>query len=248
MEQRGPHHTAFPEAYSGVPSAPGVASGIRARKYALRLGVLRIAGEDQSEDMSEKTIAVLCVRPHTIYAQWPELDLYDRRRDARTYPSGLPIIAHPPCRAWGRLRGLAHRDTDEMAMCVWIVEQVRRWGGVLEHPAHSLLWPEANLPLPGTHNTDGWTLAIQQYWFGHKASKPTWLYIVGCAPVDTPLYPLRLGDPSHTIGSSRRHMHRLPECTKAERDHTPELLARWLIDVARRCRTQGQQCKQGDHL
>ena len=183
-----------------------------------------------------RRIAVLCVRPHTIYAQFPECDLYDRARDARTYPGGLPIIAHPPCRAWGKLRGQAHIDEDEKAMCIWIAGQVRAWGGILEQPSHSLLWSAVGLPLPGTHDDIGWTLGIHQCWAGHRAEKPTWLYIAGCPPHDTPPFPFRFGDPTHTIGPSKRNGGpRLPECTRAEREHTPEPLARWLISVALRC-------------
>jgi hypothetical protein len=157
------------------------------------------------------------------------------------------VIAHPPCRAWGRLRALANPRPDEKALAVFAVRQVRAWGGVLEHPARSTLWPAAGLPLPGDRDEwGGWTLPIAQSWWGHRAEKLTWLYIVGCAPADIPDMPLALGEATHVIGTSgrRRDGGRLhkgdagwrPEVTKAEREHTPPELAAWLVDLAQRCR------------
>lgn len=37
-------------------------------------------------------------------------------------------------------------DPDEKALALWAVEQVRKFGGVLEHPKRSTLWPAAGLP------------------------------------------------------------------------------------------------------
>lgn len=33
---------------------------------------------------------------------------------------------------------------------LWCAEQVRKWGGILEQPAHSRLWEAAGLPRPGS--------------------------------------------------------------------------------------------------
>lgn len=191
-------------------------------------------------------IAVLFARADSFYKTLPGCDVWDAERDARRWPGGSPLVAHPPCRAWGRLRALANPRDDEPALAPWAVAQVRQHGGVLEHPAGSTLWPAAGLPLPGTRDAwRGWTLPISQRWWGHRAEKFTWLYIVGCEPAQVPDMPLELGDATHIIGSSgrRRDGSRLhkgdagwrPEVSKAEREHTPPALAAWLAELARRC-------------
>ena len=42
------------------------------------------------------------------------------------------------------------------------------------------------------------------HWWGHKAEKATFLYIVGCSPFDIPNLPMRLDEPTHTVSSSGR--------------------------------------------
>lgn len=146
-------------------------------------------------------------------------------------------MAHPPCRAWGQLARWAKPRPDEKALALWAVEQVREFGGVLEHPNRSALWPVAGLPEPGRRDAwGGWTLPIHQHWWGHRAEKKTRLYIVGCEPRDIPDMPLRIDEPTHTIGlwSGRKQNHR-PDLPKAEREHTPPELAAWLYELATRC-------------
>jgi len=197
------------------------------------------------------TIAVLFARTDSIYKSLPACDVYDIDRDALTWPGGAPVVAHPPCRAWGRLFYFAKPRPGEKELGLWAVGQVRQWGGVLEHPAGSKLFSAAGLPMPGeTDAWGGWTLPITQHWFGHRAEKKTWLYIVGCAPQHIPPMPLVLGDTTHVIAGSRPRRKdgtRLrkkegnpawrPEVSKAEREHTPPELAKWLLEVARRCST-----------
>ncbi|HEX2101394.1 MAG TPA: hypothetical protein VHF69_12050, partial [Candidatus Synoicihabitans sp.] len=115
---------------------------------------------------------------------------------------------------------------------------VRRWGGVLEHPARSRLWPAAGLPKPSERDAHGGhTLAVAQWWWGHKAEKWTWLYICGIEPRDVPAWPYKIGEATHCIAqSNRRQRLRLrPEVTKAEREHTPAALAEWLVGLASLC-------------
>ena len=178
-------------------------------------------------------VAVLFARRDSVYKSLPGTDVWDIERDARKWPGGCPVVAHPPCRAWGRLRHFAHPRPDEMELAVLAVEAVRKWGGVLEHPAGSKLWAE-RLPYPGNFDKfGGWTLPILQQWYGHRAEKGTWLYIVGVTPEGIPEIPLVLGEASHVINSSLRAGRR-PEVSKAEREHTPPALASWLCEVARR--------------
>lgn len=186
-------------------------------------------------------IAVLFARADSIYKTLPGCDVWDESRDARKFAGGIPVIAHPPCRAWGRLSHMSKPAPHEKDLARWAVAQVRANGGVLEHPAGSMLWADQFLPEPGDRDAfGGWTLVIAQSWWGHRAEKMTRLYIVGCEPRDIPAMPIRLGRSSHVIASSTARQHRghpqfRPEVTKAERERTPPSLAAWLCEVAKRC-------------
>ena len=144
---------------------------------------------------------------------------------------------------------MANPRPDEKDLARWAVAQVRRWGGVVEHPNGSRLWVEQGMPAPG-HGADsfgGWTLGISQHWWGHRAEKKTLLYIVGCPARSVPNMPdLQLGSGTHVIAQDTRASNggkRLkagefgwrPFVTKPEREHTPPALAEWLIELARRC-------------
>jgi hypothetical protein len=182
------------------------------------------------------TVAVLFARADSVYKTMPGCDVWDIERDARKWQGGCPVVAHPPCRAWGRLRQFAKPRPDEKALGPWAVEMVRKWGGVLEHPAESTLFAHCRMPRPG-HFPDefgGWTLPIEQWCFGHRAEKSTWLYIVGTDPGEVGRIPVRHGSPTHCIRPTKAYP-RLPSVTKPEREHTPPALAQWLVDLARRC-------------
>ncbi len=180
-------------------------------------------------------VAVLFARADSHYKALPGVEVYDMERDARTYDGPWPVVAHPPCRAWGRLRTFANPRPDERNLARLAVAMVREFGGVLEHPAGSTLWPAQGLPRPGARDAfGGWTLAAPQKWWGHKAEKATWFYVVGCEPRDQPALPLVLGEASHVVQSRKREDYR-PHITKAEREHTPPELALWLVELARRC-------------
>lgn len=189
-----------------------------------------------------KEVAVLFARADSIYKTMPGCDVYDIERDARTWPGGAPVVAHPPCRAWSSMRRFAKPRKGERFLATWAVRQVRANGGVLEHPASSRLWSRVGIPQPG-HGTDahgGWTIGIHQHAFGHRAEKKTILYIVGLAPGDIPeLPPLSFSQPTHVVTNVpgvRAWMPNFkPECSKAEREHTPPALAAWLVELARRC-------------
>lgn len=192
-------------------------------------------------------IAVLFARSDSIYKTIPGCDVWDAERDARRWPGGAPVVAHPPCRAWGTLRGLAKPRPGEKDLAIWAIAQVRKFGGVLEHPKRSTLWPVCGLPSGGQIDSfGGWTLPIFQSSFGHRAEKATLLYVVGCAPAQIPDLPIVLGDAPCVISSSGRNKDgsRLkqgdagwrPRLHTAEREHTPPDLAWWLVSLARLCR------------
>lgn len=181
-------------------------------------------------------IAVLFARSDSVYKTLPDTDVFDIERDARSWTGGCSVVAHPPCRAWGRLRHFAKPRKGERLLATWGIRQVRKFGGVLEHPVGSLLWKKAGLPAPGERDKyGGWTLPIHQQAFGHKAEKATLLYIVGCEPGDIPLMPFVMGEATHVVQSRKRTDYR-PHISKAEREHTPIDLAIWLVELARRCK------------
>lgn len=96
-----------------------------------------------------RTVAALCVAPRSAYHDMPGVEAYDMKRDALTFPGGMPIVAHPPCRAWSAY--CAHQAkpvAGEMELGLWCADMVRKWGGVLEQPAHSRLFDAACLPKP----------------------------------------------------------------------------------------------------
>jgi hypothetical protein len=186
-----------------------------------------------------KNIAVLFARADSIYKSIEGCDVWDIERNALNWPGGCPVVAHPPCRAWGRLSHMAKPRPGEKDLARWAVDRVRQWGGVLEHPNASRLWADKQLPKPGdTDSFGGFTYPIHQNWFGHRAEKATLLYIVGCTASDLPRIPYVMGTATHVIASStakqnRKHPQFRPEVTRSEREHTPPVLAQWLVDLAR---------------
>lgn len=150
-------------------------------------------------------------------------DCYDLERNALTFPGGVPVIAHPPCRAWGQLSHFAKPRPGERDLALWAIQQVRRWGGVLEHPINSRLWSEAGCLSWGIRDHFGGVLipAYQSSW-GHRAAKLSGFYIVGVDVPDIP--PPR--PPKVTVERMGR----------AERERTPYELAAWLVELARSAR------------
>jgi len=195
-------------------------------------------------------VAVLFVRADSIYKTLPSLDCYDAERDARKWPGGCAIIAHPPCRSWGHLKAFAKPLPGEHDLAPWAIAQVRRWGGVVEHPKGSTLFKHCACPPPGGQMDlwGGWVLSVDQFHWGHLARKRTWLYICGAQMYDLPPVPHREGKPTHCISSLSRRVRNskrgivmsspcsyLPEVGKSHRDKTPPDFARWLVELARRC-------------
>ena len=184
-------------------------------------------------------VAVLFARKDSIYKTLPDCDVWDIERDARNWLGGAPVVAHPPCRAWASLRNWAKPRAGEKDLAHFAIEQIRKYGGVLEHPLRTTLWTAANLPRPGLRDEfGGWSLPLRQQWFGHRARKETLLYIVGCEPSEIPVMPMVLGDATHTVGlwSGRDRARCKPSIAKHEYESTPVEFAKWLVEVARRCR------------
>lgn len=191
--------------------------------------------------MSTETVAVLFARQDSVYKTLPSCDVWDIERDALRWPGGQRVVAHPPCPSWGRLRWAAKPKPGEHELAIRAVEMVRVWGGVLEHPKASGLWKHLNLPKPGAgaDKWGGFSLEVQQVWWGHSCDKATWLYVCGIDKADVPPMPLNFGESTKVVTTTRNcrpgSPHWKPHCTKREREATPPAFAEWLINLAERC-------------
>lgn len=167
-------------------------------------------------------MSVLFARSDSCYIELVD-DVWSIDRDARNYSGLNPVVCHPPCRGWGRLSHLAKPRHDEKALGLFAVDVVRRVGGVLEHPHASKLWAAALLPLPGAvDDWGGYTILVEQGWWGHPAPKPTWLYICGVPRSALPPIPVQL----------HRAAGRTLDLSPADRERTPPAFAQWLVSVA----------------
>lgn len=137
-----------------------------------------------------RTVAALYVERGGCYYGLPDVDPWDVERDARLYAGPYPVVAHPPCARWCQIAGLVehrygYRRGEDAGAFEAALSAVRRWGGVLEHPAYSKAWPTFGLPSPprqggwvSTLFEEGWSAHVEQVFYGHRARKATWLYAV----------------------------------------------------------------------
>ena len=174
-------------------------------------------------------VVALYVEPRGPYPRLG-VECFDAKRDARTYNGPHPVVAHPPCERWGRLSHFSRNDTRELAISA--VDQVRRFGGVLEHPAESMLWKECGLPPPDQLFPDrfgGLAYEIAQGDYGHKAPKRTWLYAV------------RLGPCPFTLPTGFDPGGRVELISKFARKATPPALAAQLVAWAATARNEAMR-------
>lgn len=134
--------------------------------------------------MTQPSIAALYVETDGAYFGLNGVDPWDETRDARH--------AHPPCQRWGRFWHGSTRKPhqfklgDDGGCFAAALASVRRWGGVLEHPAHSRAWDAFGLNRPPMDGQwvpadfeGGWTCYVEQGFYGHASRKPTWLFASG---------------------------------------------------------------------
>lgn len=146
------------------------------------------------------TVAALFVEKNGCYFGLPDVDPWDEARDARFYRGPWPVVAHPPCKRWGRYwhgsprKPHQYRLGDDGGCFAAALRTIVLCGGVIEHPAHSRAWDRFSLPKPDSYG--GWRLAdgfavahVEQSHYGHMARKATWL--LAHQPVRLP--PLRWG-------------------------------------------------------
>ena len=137
-------------------------------------------------------IAALYVAKNGCYSGMENVETWDIDRDARKYAGPWPVVAHPPCERWGRFWHGSTRKPhqfklgDDAGCFAAALSAIRKYGGVLEHPADSRAWQSFGLAPPpragGWWPADkfgGWTCYVEQGFYGHFARKPTWLYAAG---------------------------------------------------------------------
>jgi hypothetical protein len=167
-------------------------------------------------------------------------------RDGKQYNDDGPVVAHPPCKSWSR-RFSWRKDIDRSGHDCGprAVEQVRKAGGVIEHPAHSALWEHCKLPKPGEapDSFGGFTIAVNQVDWGHPTVKPTWLYVCPRGPgvlvrryIEASLKEVGgTGVPTHCIVRKKSNPHDLKELPKRLRHVTPRAFAVFLLAIATLC-------------
>lgn len=197
-------------------------------------------------------VAALYVERGGPYFGMPGVDPWDKEQDARLYDGPHPVVAHPPCGPWGELRHLYQGDEHDCAPAA--LAAVRRWGGVLEHPARSKFWQFAQLPWPGDlpDQFGGFTVEVDQCSWGHVARKRTRLYFCG---VDRSLVLSTVrtgGTPTHWVSGSRNVRTKpgsggvtppgIKFCSAQQRRRTPPAFAAWLVDLARAAQLTKSAC------
>jgi hypothetical protein len=192
------------------------------------------------------TIAALYVQANGSYCDLDGVDPWDEARDARLYDGPHPVVAHPPCSRWCRLAGLVearwgHKRGEDGGCFAAALAAVRKWGGVLEHPAYSDAWPAFDLPSPPRSGgwvrglCGGWSCHVEQGRYGHVAKKSTWLYAYG---VELPS--LRWGSmpdgssqaPVSWCGNRTTRFDKRPRVGKAAASKTPAEFRDVLIRMA----------------
>jgi hypothetical protein len=191
-------------------------------------------------------IAALYVQSDGCYSGMHDVDPWDESRDARQYTGPWPVVAHPPCQRWGKMAlvnytrwgGEHNRPGNDGGCFAAALGAVRKYGGVIEHPAQTYAWAAHNLTPPRGIGWQrcldgGWVCEVWQSAYGHKAAKATWLYYVGEAP--PPAMDWRRLPGTHQVGfqDQRGKARNKPTLSKVEANATPELFRDVLLTMAR---------------
>jgi hypothetical protein len=197
-------------------------------------------------------IAALFVASDGPYFNLPGVDPWDQVRDARKYAGPHPVVAHPPCERWGRYWSggpsakVRRKKGDDGGCFAAALAAVRKWGGVIEHPAHSAAWETFGLMAPpmsggwiSAGDFKGWTCHVEQGHYGHRARKATWLYAVSKhLPILKwgPSSGVRLEEGFHTSEARARAraagIAPIKRISTAERIHTPPAFRDLLVRIA----------------
>jgi hypothetical protein len=195
-----------------------------------------------------RTVAALYVERDGIYANMPGVELWDEVRDARLYPGPHPVVAHPPCNRWCQLAPLnqsihGYQIGDDGGCFAAALESVRRFGGVLEHPAWTLAWPAFGLPAPPAfgwqRSFDGsWVCEVSQAAYGHECRKLTWLYYVGEAPPAPAIWARPKAAKAISMLTNGGTPASVERVTGKDALKTPPAFAEYLIALARESRLE----------
>ncbi len=188
---------------------------------------------------SPRRVAALYIDPRGPYPKIAGVDCWDEARDARLYDGPHPVVAHPPCGAWGPMRFVNKREDSDCGIRAF--EQVRRFGGILEQPKGSLLFAHCGAPMPGggQRGSVGETIEVEQVAWGHVARKRTWLFLVGvdrdvvAAGLRTGGIPTHWCWGTHTPGQKSTMPRGVKAASAQQRRRTPPLFAEWLVSLAR---------------
>ena len=185
-------------------------------------------------------IAALFVETGGVYFNRADIDPWDEARDARLYSGPHPVVAHPPCERWCKPLAFVnqtrygYRVGDDAGCFASALASVRKFGGVLEHPANSAAWDAHFLPRPSGSGgwvaaPGGWTCHVYQRAYGHPARKGTWLYASGERPTD-----LDWSNPAPiAVVSWLRDSTTLPRIAGKKAKATPPAFADLMISIAR---------------
>jgi hypothetical protein len=182
--------------------------------------------------------------------------------DARLYKGDYPVVAHPPCQLWVNLAAVNwvrykrqkpawYPGGTDGGCFAAALAAVRRFGGVLEHPASSHAWRAHHLVAPlapescraveglahwqhhifydrhtGT-GQDYWVCEVWQSAYGGRMRKRTWLVYCGQRPPFELLWARNPG--THQCGWFDRNK---PTVSKREASATPVAFAKTLIALA----------------
>lgn len=197
-------------------------------------------------------IAALFVESNGCYAGLEGVDLWDQQRDARKYPGPHSVVAHPPCSRWCRLAGLVearwgHKRGEDGGCFASALASVRRWGGVLEHPAYSDAWLKFDLPTPSPWGWQrgicgGWSCHVEQGRYGHPAKKATWLYAHGQNDLPSLHWGLNPDGASSALvswcGNRTKSGEKRPRVGKRSAAATPPAFRDLLLSIARAAVTE----------
>lgn len=111
-------------------------------------------------------VAVLWTMKGSNYEGCPYADCWDIERNARDYKGQSPVICHPPCGPWGKLKWSSKESKEDGVLAM---EFCHKWGGIVEQPVGSSLFKD--------YGRGGIILQVNQGNFGHMAIKPTLVYV-----------------------------------------------------------------------
>ena len=180
------------------------------------------------------------------------VDAWPESRDARKYDGPFPVVAHPPCQLWGNLAnvnfarygGEHNRPGNDGGSFKAALDAVKKFCGVLKHPADTLAWPAHGLSRPfgsgWQREFDGWICEVWQSAYGHRANKRTWLFYCGSELPAELNWSRPIG--THQVGwfDSRGKSKNKPTLSKREANATPIAFRNALIDLARNARNRDQ--------